>query len=430
MAEKLKTRLRNLQINRVDLVDHGAALDPTTGEGAYVLLMKRAEEGELVDIGKPYPNEHAARMKSPDGYKRMRRQNDKFGPGIHAIFGVTDEDKTELQAVRFDREKFTAAEAKVWLKEHDMKPAGFEPATEKTIAEKSDYTGLAGTWEELQAQLYAALKAKLVTSNKGYVSIIGTFDDQVVVCVYQENQEGQTYRLGWTRLDGKVELGEPEKVEVKQEVKVVAKFRAEAIRAAEERRYKKMLDKETVVKRLSEIEGTEDITAFIEELHAKANPVTPTKPEDVFKSLPQEIRTRIEKAESDAAAAQTLAKRLQDEKELGEMVAVCKAWSSISVDLATLPAHLLTVKRIDPAAYEAVSKQIDAANAASKLTKEIGRAGEESSGDGTAVGEVRKLAEALVAKDAKITHDEAVDLVFRDHPDLYKRYRAETAVHA
>jgi len=338
MAEKLKTRLRNLQINRVDLVDHGAALDPTTGEGAYVLLMKRAEEGELVDIGKPYPNEHAARMKSPDGYKRMRRQNDKFGPGIHAIFGVTDEDKTELQAVRFDREKFTAAEAKAWLKEHDMKPTGFEPAAEK--AEKS-------------------------TAHK-----------------------------------------------------------------SEERRYKKMLDKETVVKRLNEIEGTEDITAFIEELHAKANPVTPTKPEDVFKSLPQEIRTRIEKAESDAAAAQTLAKRLQDEKELGEMVAVCKAWSSISVDLATLPAHLLTVKRIDPAAYEAVSKQIDAANAASKLTKEIGRAGEESSGDGTAVGEVRKLAEALVAKDAKITHDEAVDLVFRDHPDLYKRYRAETAVHA
>jgi hypothetical protein len=34
--------LKNLKIRRVDLVDHGANFDPETGDGAHVLLYKRA----------------------------------------------------------------------------------------------------------------------------------------------------------------------------------------------------------------------------------------------------------------------------------------------------------------------------------------------------------------------------------------------------
>jgi len=77
---------------------------------------------------KPYPNEHALRLNDPDKYERIRRQNDKFGPGIHAIFGITDDGKTELQAIRFSANKFTPEEAKKWLEEHDYKTDGFEPA--------------------------------------------------------------------------------------------------------------------------------------------------------------------------------------------------------------------------------------------------------------------------------------------------------------
>lgn len=77
----------------------------------------------------PYPTEHSARLKSPGSYIRFRRQNDKFGPGIHAIFGVTKAGKAELQAIRFDRKKFTVAQAKAWLKAHKHKPIKFEPAS-------------------------------------------------------------------------------------------------------------------------------------------------------------------------------------------------------------------------------------------------------------------------------------------------------------
>jgi len=79
----------------------------------------------------PYPNEHSARLKSPGKYIRFRRQNDKFGSGIDAIFGITKDGKAELQAIRFDKTKFTVSQARAWLKAHDHKPILFESAKAK-----------------------------------------------------------------------------------------------------------------------------------------------------------------------------------------------------------------------------------------------------------------------------------------------------------
>ena len=76
----------------------------------------------------PYPNEHAARLQDPKKYGRFRRKNDQFGPGIDAIFGVTSKGKVELQAIRFDAKRHTAAEARAWLKAHNFTPILFEPA--------------------------------------------------------------------------------------------------------------------------------------------------------------------------------------------------------------------------------------------------------------------------------------------------------------
>jgi len=77
----------------------------------------------------PFPNEHAARLKDPGQYIRFRRENDKFATGIHAIWGIKRDQTTELQAIRFDAKKFTAEEAKKWLKDHDQKAILFEKAT-------------------------------------------------------------------------------------------------------------------------------------------------------------------------------------------------------------------------------------------------------------------------------------------------------------
>lgn len=81
----------------------------------------------------PYPNEHASRQNDPGKYAKIRRVNNKFGEGIHAVFGVTDAGKTEVQAIRFDKTKFTPGEAKVWLEKNK-----YSTTLAKATDEKAD----------------------------------------------------------------------------------------------------------------------------------------------------------------------------------------------------------------------------------------------------------------------------------------------------
>jgi HK97 family phage major capsid protein/HK97 family phage prohead protease len=90
---------------------------------------------EIVD-GRPYPNEHAARLTDPDQYDSIRRVNDEFGAGIDAIYGIK-EGTSELQAIRFDADRFTPAEAREWLSEHDFDPMMFEEATGEREEERA-----------------------------------------------------------------------------------------------------------------------------------------------------------------------------------------------------------------------------------------------------------------------------------------------------
>lgn len=91
------------------------------------------------DISKPYPNEHAARINSPEKYDSVRRQNNRFAPGVHAIWGIKGK-VTELQAIRFDKDKFSPEEAKDWLKKHNYKAIEFEPSSDKANTKKVEET--------------------------------------------------------------------------------------------------------------------------------------------------------------------------------------------------------------------------------------------------------------------------------------------------
>ena len=77
----------------------------------------------------PYINEHAARIKDPKQYDSFDRKNNDLFPGIHIIYGVKD-DKSEVQAIRFDAKKFTEEEAQEWLEVNNYEPIEFEPAVE------------------------------------------------------------------------------------------------------------------------------------------------------------------------------------------------------------------------------------------------------------------------------------------------------------
>ncbi len=77
----------------------------------------------------PFANEHAARIKSPGQYVRFRRKNNHFKSGIHVIFGIKKNGSSEVQSIRFNKNKFTVAQAKKWLRDNNFKPLLFEPAT-------------------------------------------------------------------------------------------------------------------------------------------------------------------------------------------------------------------------------------------------------------------------------------------------------------
>lgn len=88
---------------------------------------------EVLTISKPYPNYHVARVKSPGLFLRVRvMQTTKEGIMIYGGPLKSDpKGPTKTQAVRFPKEKFTAVQAKAWLKEHKQKYISFEPAIGK-----------------------------------------------------------------------------------------------------------------------------------------------------------------------------------------------------------------------------------------------------------------------------------------------------------
>jgi HK97 family phage major capsid protein/HK97 family phage prohead protease len=89
----------------------------------------------VMDQKRPYPNEHAARLTDPEQYDDFAREDDAGGPGIDFIYGIKG-DTSELQAIRFDLEQFTADEALNWLIEHEYDPIEFEEATGRSMTGK------------------------------------------------------------------------------------------------------------------------------------------------------------------------------------------------------------------------------------------------------------------------------------------------------
>jgi hypothetical protein len=126
----------------------------------------------------PYLNEHAVRIQPPSKYERFRRENDKFGAGIDAIWGITDDGKAELQALRFDAKRYTLDEVRRWLKEHDYEPLEVEPAEREfsedaverdaLLMETGEYPdkGVAITEENLQQMAATGTGAPVIVEHR------------------------------------------------------------------------------------------------------------------------------------------------------------------------------------------------------------------------------------------------------------------------
>jgi phage I-like protein len=69
----------------------------------------------------PFPSQHAARQRDPSGYARFRVGKLPGAPEwLSVVYGVRDDETTEIQSVRADAARVDAEEFKQWLREHGM----------------------------------------------------------------------------------------------------------------------------------------------------------------------------------------------------------------------------------------------------------------------------------------------------------------------
>lgn len=166
----------------------------------WIIPERLINEGPMQEEGRPYPQEHAARLRDPSAYDSFRRRNNAAGKGVDFIFGIkTGESGADLQAIRFRLSSFTAAEAKQWLKQHDYKPIQFEAATgdrELDRAKAGDLsTGDFVSWDSSGGTARGRIESversgKVEVPNTSF-NITGSAEDPAaLIRVYKEDADG------------------------------------------------------------------------------------------------------------------------------------------------------------------------------------------------------------------------------------------------
>lgn len=114
----------DLEPEEVVTITH--AIEPTHLANRIVAM--EDDNSEPFDHEKPYPNEHACRLKDPGQYVRFRRQSRSHnGKAYSVIIGFKQGGGSEDQAYRYPKATWTVAQARAHCKSHDGQQ--FEPAT-------------------------------------------------------------------------------------------------------------------------------------------------------------------------------------------------------------------------------------------------------------------------------------------------------------
>ena len=122
----------------------------------YDLILRAKSDTVVIEVSKPYPNEHSARLQSPDKFdpKSFRRTkggtlygSKKVSSTISIIWGklkgkAKPSDPPIPQALRFPTTSWTVTKAKKWLSDNKIKFTSFEAAkkTKKKLLTKTSET--------------------------------------------------------------------------------------------------------------------------------------------------------------------------------------------------------------------------------------------------------------------------------------------------
>ncbi len=89
-------------------------------------------ETETGELGNPFINEHSARQKDPSLFEEGSFRRKNIADGIDQILGkLKGQNTMTVQTYRFDKNKFSPAQAKQWLKDHNLSWLSFEEAIDE-----------------------------------------------------------------------------------------------------------------------------------------------------------------------------------------------------------------------------------------------------------------------------------------------------------
>ncbi len=132
-----------LEVQLEDISDNFEEVEQTEAYiPVYDLVLKAKSQTEIIEVSKPYSNEHSARLQEPDKFvsKSFRRtkggllhDSKKIPSTISIIWGKLDDkaksaDPPIAIALRFAKKDWTSTKAKKYLSDNEIKFIVFEPA--------------------------------------------------------------------------------------------------------------------------------------------------------------------------------------------------------------------------------------------------------------------------------------------------------------
>ena len=180
--------------------------------GKAAAIKKARERAEVIEMARPYPNEHAATIVDPSQFDTFRRSNNERGEGIDYIFGIKDnEEGAELQSIRFKLTQYSSSQALNWLEENEFDPIKFEPATnEKTMTEEiqkveraepdglkvGDFVSWNSSGGRARGKIDRIIRDGSIDVPDSSFTITGTADDPAALITLYRNGEATDRKVG------------------------------------------------------------------------------------------------------------------------------------------------------------------------------------------------------------------------------------------
>lgn len=147
--------------------------------------------------------------------------------------------------------------------------------------------------------------------------------------------------------------------------------------------------------------------------------------QDIFKSLPEEVKKYVQEIEKRAKEAEEIAKKEREERLTREFVAKAAQFKALPVKPEEFGPVLKSISEVAPQVYEKVEAVLKAANELVEKSKVFDEIGKGTGVEKSAWGKIEAKASELVQKNAGMTKEQAIAQVLRQNPDLYAEYQKE-----